>query len=126
MSTVKAHKRRTKTGKIVSVNAYSRNSKVSPKTPIDEPVYQKKPAGEELKNKIDAKRTLAWEAAHGYSRPRAETKEEWEKRVRSLNEEEFPTKKSSPAIPKKKSALDKIEDKIASFVERNTNKKYKR
>lgn len=139
--TIKAHTRRSKNGKTIQVHSYNRRigrkGVHSPKKGSEKP-------GEEYERKIEAKKeeqkltpkeiAQQREVMEGFRRAEAEmkslgmSKEQYSRY--KLRQQENGTKKNVPITPIKSSKymgiLEKVEDKVAKFVEKYSGKKYKR
>lgn len=149
--TIKGYSRRSRKGNLVKVNSYKRRvgkkGVISPKktSPVKEAATSAPTPGAEIKTKLSPEelaRRRAWDkearrasmSAYG---GRAETKEEWQRRVQREEDDRksneipgYKPKRSTPPareIKKKKADIfARIEDKIARFSEKYGKKKYKR
>lgn len=138
---IKAHTRRSKKGKTIQVRSYSR--RVGRKG-IHSPKRGSEKPGEEYERKVEAKneepkltpKEIAQqkEVMEGFKRAAAEmkslgmSKEQYSRY--KLRKQENGTKKNVQIAPIKSSkhmgVLEKVEDKVAKFVEKYSGKKYKR
>lgn len=139
--TIKAHTRRSKKGKTIQVRSYSRRvgrkGVHSPKRGSEKP-------GEEYERKVEAKneepkltpKEIAQqkEVMEGFKRAAAEmkalgmSKEQYSRY--KLGRQEKSIRKNVQLVPTKSSkyrgVLERVEDKVAKFVEKYSDKKYKR
>lgn len=142
--TIKSHSRRSKSGKTIQVRGYTR--RVGRKG-IKSPKRTKEEPGEEFVKKVeetaskrpvltkeDIERRKEWEKS--FARVETERKrlgmsrEQYSRYIRSRKDEpsqKRATTSSRQSVEKKhKDVFEKMEDKIAKFVEKYSGKKYKR
>ena len=138
-TTVKPHKRHSKKGLVYFVKGYAR-AKAGSKTLSSVSNKVDNLPGDEFKRlaSVDKSVVLAWEAKHGYKRPAVESAKDYADRIGKLKQERYenetygykskPSPKSTPIAVKKskQDVFSRAEDRMASFVSRYGNKKYKR
>lgn len=143
---IKSHKRRSKTGKTVTVKSYNRKIgvkgvKSGPRETIYSAIVQNK-SGDELKkassevvrseiSKEELANRLKWEESFlKVEKGRKNMNMSRERYSKFLNNKEKVGKNVSRSIAsnvyKPIGVMEKIEDKVANFVEKYSGKKYKR
>lgn len=153
--TIKTHRRKTKSGKTVTVKDYTRRvgrkGQHSPKREKDADFSVSAGAGEELKNKKAEKKTEKPKEEPRYKHPKMTDEEirRWDAAARKNSNTSFARakqleeRKNKPRSTKKSSShaqtvknplsekgisqiFNRVEDKVAKFVEKYSGKKYKK
>lgn len=137
--TIKTHTRKSKNGKVVKVSSYSR--RVGRKGVIS-PKRSKKEAGKEFEEKAQQKYQQEENEMGPYFETTKQKEERYERlksgksavysrnRLQEVSQQDkhdvTPAKTKSSSWKQQMSFMERVEDKVASFVEKYSKKRYKR
>lgn len=138
--TIKTHTRKSKNGKVVKVSSYSR--RVGRKGVIS-PKRSKKEAGKEFEEKAQQKYQQEENEMGPYFETTKQREERYERlksgksavysrnRLQEVSQQDnhnvtTPTRAKNSSWKQQMSFMERVEDKVASFVEKYSKKKYKR
>ena len=133
--TIKSHTRITKNGKVIKVQGYSR--KVGKRKAVSGKRSKKEP-GKELEEKVQQKEQTqqtqqkeqqASQIGPYYEENQKSLQEYYDRLRYGRKKPSSPTPQQVPQgqkKPKKKPFMDRVEDKIANFIDKYSGKKYKR
>lgn len=137
--TIKTHTRKSKNGKVVKVSSYSR--RVGRKGVIS-PKRSKKEAGKEFEEKAQQKYQQEENEIGPYFETTKQKEERYERlrsgksavysrnRLQEVSQQDkhdvTPAKTKSSSWKQQMSFMERVEDKVASFVEKYSKKRYKR
>ena len=137
--TIKTHTRKSKNGKVVKVSSYSR--RVGRKGVIS-PKRSKKEAGKEFEEKAQQKYQQEENEMGPYFETTKQKEERYERlrsgksavysrnRLQEVSQQDkhdvTPAKPKSSSWKQQMSFMERVEDKVASFVEKYSKKRYKR